>query len=421
VVIKKHRVAVANEPLTLTVAEAADKSTSAMAKPSCPKCDKPVSNKAKECPHCGIFFAKFKRAEVVSEQLAAEQEPAYKEVVHPPLPWGKIIAAMVLLVVVYAGKLSIFNPPDFSIIGQSDEAQAAAQAVYQSNRQETLNIVEYLVAEDYRGLEQDLLALELDMQDDIGKESAFYFSFKGLVEAGLTAEMIERWLAHSDSIYAYTVRAAWFADIALQARGECTIDCVTEAQLHRQTKFSRLALADFNYVLEQQPDMLPVYPLLIKISYARGVRIDRREVLDLAVEQNPASYIVRLAYINKLQPRWGGSYSAMDRFAEEQQQYLPDNPKIHLLLGKSHADRAWYAKRDKQCTEGIKHMTRALEFGVTSAWAERIAWCYSGSNQPEQALKYINLSVALSETKENLWLQEVIEDQQSVALISQAL
>jgi hypothetical protein len=29
--------------------------------------------------------------------------------------------------------------------------------------------------------------------------------------------------------------------------------------------------------------------------------------------------------------------------------------------------------------------------------------------------------VALSETKENLWLQEVIEDQQSVALISQAL
>ncbi|CAH0990375.1 hypothetical protein SIN8267_00467 [Sinobacterium norvegicum] len=426
VVINKHRPPQSTSVSALAV-ESSNDSSEVSVRRSCPKCQKQVAKKAVECRHCGIFFAKFNAAQAVQQEQVPQNEQqigqAVKAVDHPPLPWGKIIAAVVVLVVVYAGKLSLFNPPDFSLIGQSSKAQAAGKAVYQSNQlsNQKINMSAYLLVADYDALETELSALEMDYRKDIQWETAYYFSFLNLVEAGITFEMVNGWVAKTDSIYAYTARGAWFADKAMEARGSCLARCVTEQQFKDQTKYSRLAINDFNHVLQERPDMMPVYPLLIAISTARGVRVDRREVVDAAIEQNPGSYYVRSTYINKLEPRWGGSYSKMDGFAEEQQQYLAFNPKLYLLLGRSHADKAWYAKRDKQCQMGIEHMKAALEYGVTAGWAERIAWCYSGSNQPEPALEYINLSVALGETDENLRLQEVIQSQQGVAIFDRAL
>ena len=63
------------------------------------------------------------------------------------------------------------------------------------------------------------------------------------------------------------------------------------------------------------------------------------EAIEAALRQDPNTSLVRETYMFKLTPRWGGSYDAMDAFAQEAQAHASANPQLVDLLGNSSGER----------------------------------------------------------------------------------
>lgn len=70
--------------------------------------------------------------------------------------------------------------------------------------------------------------------------------------------------------------------------------------------------------------------------------VENREIINTALEQYPYSFLLRAAYLTNLKPRWGGSYSEMNSFADAAQKYVKINPRLAALKGFSYLDHANY-------------------------------------------------------------------------------
>ena len=64
-----------------------------------------------------------------------------------------------------------------------------------------------------------------------------------------------------------------------------------------------------------------------------------------------------------IEPRWGGTYEAMEKFGDEAQKYAAQNPRLISLKGYADTDRAGEAFRDGDPKKAIRFYNRALEEG----------------------------------------------------------
>lgn len=64
-----------------------------------------------------------------------------------------------------------------------------------------------------------------------------------------------------------------------------------------------------------------------------------------------------------LEPRWGGSYDAMEKFADQAQKYAAQNPRLVSLKGFADADRADEASSAGDSRKAIRLCNQALEEG----------------------------------------------------------
>ena len=67
--------------------------------------------------------------------------------------------------------------------------------------------------------------------------------------------------------------------------------------------------------------------------------------------------------IRALQPRWGGSYGAMERLAAEAQKYAAQNPKLVTLKGFPDVERGRVALSDNDPEGAMRFYDQALQEG----------------------------------------------------------
>jgi TPR repeat protein len=91
---------------------------------------------------------------------------------------------------------------------------------------------------------------------------------------------------------------------------------------------------------------------------------DQRELQDLAARVDPGNIVVRLKYMNSLEPRWGGSYEQMEAFLEESRQANLPLSKLHLLEAVIVQDRASVDYAGQLWPAAAKEYLHAIELGA---------------------------------------------------------
>jgi tetratricopeptide (TPR) repeat protein len=122
------------------------------------------------------------------------------------------------------------------------------------------------------------------------------------------------------------------------------------------------AFDDFEQVLRINPRVVAALRGEIRIAFAGSAhRRELKTIARRAFSSCPACYQVRAVLQYGLEPRWGGSYDAMERAARAANPAL--NAKFRLLAGYADRDRAQVADHDDKPDEALAEIERACALG----------------------------------------------------------
>lgn len=131
------------------------------------------------------------------------------------------------------------------------------------------------------------------------------------------------------------------------------------------------------------------------IEAARGVSDTNamRSAYAASLKNVPLSLSTRVAVMNALEPRWGGSYDAMTKFAADAQKYAAQNPRLVSLKGFADEDAGHMASVDSDWKTAIRFFNKALADGGDFARAyESRAWAYYWLGRYDDALEDVSRS-----------------------------
>jgi tetratricopeptide (TPR) repeat protein len=192
--------------------------------------------------------------------------------------------------------------------------------------------------------------------------NAYYANFDYSV--AVVEAMIDSWLDQSpDSAHAFVARGIHRVARAKGFRGEQFYrDTPTEA-IEKMAREVELARADLERAVAQNPRIWPAYGALIDVARFSGDSTLGADALDGALRVDPKNYYVRERYSAMLEPRWGGSFEAMDKVAEDAAPHLDENPRLALLRTLALAARGWPAYHAKDFPVAHELYERAVAEG----------------------------------------------------------
>lgn len=352
---------------------------------SCPKCGHKQS-RTQTCTACGIIFSKWKSPEsapsttVTTADTRMQRAQQRNTPVSEPTPWFKYASIVAVAVTMYWGKIHFIDRPDLSILGDAPKTVAAAEWTWNNTRhsQPALDLATLVKSGDYNELENNLSNLQSDIINNPVEEYELWSIFWNLLkqEQPVSQDQLQAWVDASGSDWSHVALGVHYYLQGLEARGTCTANCITGEQWESQTKKTRKAVKHLTSGLEINSGNSVALLFLTSISNnVPGVYIDSEDTFEKAITIFPGSFSLRDIQMQNLLPRWGGSYYAMDEFAQSQQRYTDQNPRLYTLQGAVFQDMAWYAKRDKNCDTAIPLFEEALKFGFKGSWAYDYGYC----------------------------------------------
>jgi tetratricopeptide (TPR) repeat protein len=222
-----------------------------------------------------------------------------------------------------------------------------------------------LLARSYDSLEAVLSAYADSVVRDYRMEYRLFDAYAAFGVAIPSLEpLLNDWVnQRPGSVAALVARGTYLHAAGWHARGSESGIQTSRNQINRMTGFFRRGAADFNAALRLSPNSLVAYRALISIASVDREPAAARELLDRALKIQPYSFRLRAAYMNYLLPRWGGSYGAMTKFAEESAPYAARNPRIRALAGYVDWDRGRVLESGGKKEDAIEAYGRALRFG----------------------------------------------------------
>ncbi|MDM4772964.1 DUF4034 domain-containing protein [Solimonas sp. SE-A11] len=180
------------------------------------------------------------------------------------------------------------------------------------------------------------------------------------------SEMLARldaWVeARPESYQPYVARAFSRVEAGYAARGSKLSNETKPEQFELMGRYMKLAEDDARRAIALQPQNVAPYRVLVLAAGASGAS-GMLEAAPEALELFPDSYNLHANIIFRLQPKWGGSFDAMTRFAKLAQQHASKNPKLKTLLGYPDWARGEAARLAGRQEEALDHYNKALSWG----------------------------------------------------------
>jgi tetratricopeptide (TPR) repeat protein len=196
------------------------------------------------------------------------------------------------------------------------------------------------------------------------------------------------------SAAARLARATFFRASGWNARGARYASKTSNQQFVRMGKFFQLTFDDLTEALRLEPKSIVAYRQLIDLATTQREAAMSRQMLDQALKIQPYSFLLRATYMHNLLPRWGGSYEAMARFAEESAPYAKRNPRINALKGFVDWDKGRISEAAGRNGDAIEAYNRALQFGNFWEFRYERGTYNSQSDLNEEALEDFNSVLA---------------------------
>lgn len=204
-----------------------------------------------------------------------------------------------------------------------------------------IEILQFLKNDDFGKLENIFAKYQERYEKDVSNEEDVYNSFNVFENSDPELEQhLNKWvLAKPDSYFSHMALGVYHYNLGWLSRGYKFADNTTSKQFAKMEAYFRKAEDEFKETIKLNPKMSIAYGYLIGI--AGGNKVVSRQVLDEALSHNPLSKIVRLYYINFLEPKWGGSLQDIENYIAETKPFYSQNISLKDIEG-----RLPYAKGD---------------------------------------------------------------------------
>jgi tetratricopeptide (TPR) repeat protein len=286
-----------------------------------------------------------------------------------------------------AGELSVLLP----VVGTQTEDFG-----YPTQTIDRLAVRRLLTSRSYDALDRMLAAYADSVLRDYRVE---YRLFDAYAAFGVAVPALEPFLnewvrQRPTSAAARLARATFFRASGWNARGARYASKTTNQQFTRMGKFFQLTFDDLTEAVRLEPKSIVAYRQLIDLATTQRQAAMSRQMLDQALKIQPYSFLLRATYMHNLLPRWGGSYEAMARFAEESAPYANRNPRIKALKGFVDWDKGRISEAAGRNGDAIEAYNRALQFGNFWQFRYERGTYNSQSDLNEEALEDFNSVLA---------------------------
>jgi len=211
-------------------------------------------------------------------------------------------------------------------------------------------------------------------------------------------QQLDGWVAASPESFApYLARAAHHQSVGWDSRGGAWAKDTTKDSFSKMGEAHAQANRDLDKALALRPKLQAAYAMRVRMAKGSSGRDTAKAQLERATQQCPVCYRVRFAYAMGLEPRWGGSYEALDAFAKSVP--VAKNPRLAVLAGLSDLDRAVTATHEKKYDAALALLDAATTHADAALFAEQRAEILSqrdGKDDGQAALSAIDHALDLA-------------------------
>ena len=189
-------------------------------------------------------------------------------------------------------------------------------------------------------------------------------------------------------------RASHAMALGWQARGTGYLDETPAADVRRFRGYMESARADLAAGLRQAPCDIMAYEMLMQAARMAGDTTASPKLLRQGLSISPYSFLLRARHMNHLLPRWGGTYGAMDAFADESESLVARNPRLRALRAFVLLDLADRLQSDSGMTSALGLYGHAI--AAADYWAFRLerARLLAGIDRDAEALDDLQRAMA---------------------------
>lgn len=292
--------------------------------------------------------------------------------------WGILGVALLLIVVArianrpptsVRGPLKILTPP-FT----ADKAELIQELRDRKFQVLDTKLNSYQKAFEGNVLEEGNLEIAFD---------AFNFTDPAL------SPILDEWVKSEPASYpAHMARAKYLLALGWQARGDRYVDETSEQQFSEMSRLLGESVKDAAAAIRLNAKASVAYASIIEAAKADSDYKVMESVYAASLKSVPLSLSTRVSVMRALRPRWGGSYEAMAKFAEQAQKYVTQNPRLESLKGYADMDKGDLAWQDGDLKGAIRYCDQALDKGgdFASAYWKR-GGVYEALQRYDEALE----------------------------------
>lgn len=173
---------------------------------------------------------------------------------------------------------------------------------------------------------------------------------------------LDAWVAATpDSFAPYFARATYWTRAAYARRGGKYASDTPGDDFGSMREAVRNAVKDLDRTLSLRPKVVHATVHKINMLKLENGRDAIQREIEKATALCPTCFRARVAYINSLTPRWGGSYPEMQAYADKTAGIA--NPKLRFLKGYIDLDKAEMFSSNKDYDRALQAIQRACALG----------------------------------------------------------
>lgn len=257
-----------------------------------------------------------------------------------------------------------------------------------------------LRARSFEELEELLHGLQEDFRADPENEVHLFRAYGvfGSADSSLLP-LLEDWTRQRpESGEAHLALAEQLSQLGWEARGGAWADETSEERFARMLVLHARAERAAARALELDPRLTEAWSVRIDLAKARGARKDCARWAEAGLAVSPASFGIRRNLSTCHQPRWGGSWKAMEGLASEARPLIPSHSRLAVLGGLVAADRADAFRREDDFARALEQADEALRHADYFAFHDLRGDILSRMGDLDEALAAYDRAIELAPT-----------------------
>jgi tetratricopeptide (TPR) repeat protein len=232
-------------------------------------------------------------------------------------------------------------------------------------------LIQELRDRKFQALDAQLNSYQKGFEENVLEEGNLSIAFDAFsfTDTAL-GPLLEDWVkSEPDSYPAHLARAKYLLALGWQARGDQDADKTSEEQFDEMKRLFGESAKEAVAAIKLNPKASIAYAAIIDATKGVSDRKTMESAYSAGIRNVPLSLSIRSILMTALRPRWGGSYDAMAKFAEDAQQYAAQNPRLESLKGFADADKGDVALSAGDRNKAIRFYNQALDKGGDFALA----------------------------------------------------